>query len=144
MWIYNNQLFTSDMIKDSIGFVYKITCIPTNRQYIGKKLFYFTKTSIKTITLKSGIKKKKKIKSLIESDWQSYYGSNSELQNDVINLGENFFEKHILHLCNTRGVLSYLELKEQVLRGVLEHPELFYNGIIQVKIHRNHIKPLFQ
>jgi hypothetical protein len=37
--------------------------------------------------------------------------------------------------------LSYMELKEQMLREVLLNDD-YYNGIIQVKIHRSHVKNL--
>lgn len=141
-WLYNEVPFSLDMAGSAIGFVYVIENLSTTRQYIGKKLFYFTKTSTKTITLKNGTKKKKRVKSLVESDWMSYWGSNEELRQDIIRLGEDQFTRKILHLCNSKGVLSYLELKEQVIREVLEYPDRYYNGIIQVKIHRNHIKSL--
>ena len=55
--------------EDCIGFVYVIVNLVTGRQYIGKKLAKFSKTTYKTIKLKNGKKKKKRIKKLIDSDW---------------------------------------------------------------------------
>ena len=80
-----------------MGFVYCITNTITGKMYIGKKLAKFSKTKIKTVTLKNGKKKKKKIRSKTDSDWQEYYGSNLELNKDVEQLGkENFPEKYYI------------------------------------------------
>lgn len=138
MWLHNDVEVT--VLPECIGFVYLITNNISGRKYIGKKLAHFTKTSIKTVTLKSGLKKKKKVKKLVESDWQSYWSSSTELQNDVKELGEDNFTREILLYCQSKGTLSYMEAKLQFHHEVLEHPEDWYNGIIQVKIHRTHVK----
>ena len=64
-----------DLPEDCIGFVYLITNIDTGRMYIGKKLAKFSKTIQRTVKLKNGTKKKKKIRTKIDSDWRDYYGS---------------------------------------------------------------------
>ena len=43
------------------------------------------------------------------------------------------FTREILHYCPSRGVLSYIEAKEQFDRRVLESDE-YYNGIINVRV----------
>ena len=129
-------------LPDCVGFVYKITCLPSGKSYIGKKLKYFQKTSTKTVTLKNGTKKKKKIKSLVESDWKSYFSSSIALQNDVAALGAENFSREILFFAKSKGSLSYIEAREQFANKCLEFPDLWYNGIIQVKIHRSHVKCL--
>lgn len=131
MWIYQNKEFTESDIGKYIGYVYLITNNINNRQYIGKKLFWFSKTR----TVKG---KKKKEKAL--SDWQNYWSSSEELKNDVVSLGEENFTREILYLCSNKGTMSYLEAREQFARKVLEFPDLWYNGIIQCKIHRTHVK----
>lgn len=131
MWIYQNKEFTESDIGKYIGYVYLITNTINNRQYIGKKLFWFSKTR----TVKG---KKKKEKAL--SDWQNYWSSSEELKNDVVSLGEENFTREILYLCSNKGTMSYLEAREQFARRVLEFPDLWYNGIIQCKIHRTHVK----
>lgn len=129
-WKYNNEIFTEEMIGDNYGFVYVITNITSNKKYIGKKFFYSTKT-------KQVNKKKKRIK--VSSDWQSYYGSNAELQNDVKTLGEENFTREIIHLCKSKGVCGYLEAKEQFIRNVLETDD-YYNSWIMVRVRQSHIK----
>jgi hypothetical protein len=131
MWIYQNKEFTESDIEKNIGYVYLITNKLNNRQYIGKKLFWFSKTR----TVKG---KKKKEKAL--SDWQTYWSSSEQLKNDVINLGEENFTREILYLCANKGNMSYMEAREQFSRRVQEFPDLWYNGIIQCKIHRTHVK----
>lgn len=138
MWTFNNSEVLE--LPDCVGFVYLITNKTNNRRYIGKKLSHFTKSSIKTITLKSGVKKKKKVKKQIESDWKTYWSSSLELQNDVTLLGEDNFTREILYYCASKGTLSYIEAREQFTHKVLEFPDLWYNGIISCKIHRNHVK----
>lgn len=129
-WTYKEEDFATDLIGDNTGFVYKITNLTNGRQYIGKKLFYFSKT-------KQVKGKKKRIKVL--SDWETYYGSSNFLLQDVETFGKENFKREILHLCKSKGLCSYLELKEQITHGVLES-DMYYNGIIQVRIHKSHIK----
>lgn len=142
MWIYNNKEFTKEDIQDAIGFVYLITNLTNNRQYIGKKQFYSFTTSMKTVTLKSGEKKKKRVKKTSDSDWLTYYSSSIELNSDVELLGKENFKREILYLCKTKGVMSYMEAKYQFQYEVLEKPSLWYNGHIQVRVHKSHIKIL--
>lgn len=136
-WLFENSPIETAP-NDCLGFVYLITNLTNNRKYIGKKLLYFTKTSQKTVLLKNGTKKKKKIKTLIESDWRDYWSSNTELKADVVTLGQENFKREILHFCKSKGDMSYLELKEQIIRSVLETDE-YYNGVVQVRINKKHI-----
>ena len=82
MWFYHNTIeqFKEDDIQDHYGFVYLITHIETGRKYIGKKFF----TKAKTKQVKG---KKKKLR--VSSDWQTYWGSNTELQEEVKINGED-------------------------------------------------------
>jgi hypothetical protein len=138
MWFYKNEEIT-ELPEDIVGFVYCITNLTTNRKYIGKKLAQFSKSKTKTITTKAGVKKKKKIRYKEESDWKTYWSSSEELKKEVQTLGEDKFRREILHYCHSKGMLSYMELKEQVERKVLESDE-YINGIIQVRIHKSHLK----
>lgn len=138
MWTYQDQI-VEELPEDCVGFVYNITNLISGRQYIGKKLSKFSKTSYKTVTLKNGTKKKKKIKSKIDSDWMTYYGSSIELNKDVESLGKDNFKREILYYCNSKALCSYIEAREQFTRKVLESDD-YYNGQISVRVHGSHIK----
>lgn len=121
---------------DCVGFVYLITNTTTGRKYIGKKLAKFSKTSYKVVKLKNGTKKKKKIRSKIDSDWQDYYGSNDMLNEDVKKLGSEKFTREILRYCKSKTELSYYESKYQFDCDVLLDESIWYNGWISVKVRR--------
>ena len=137
MWTYQDQI-VAELPEDCIGFVYLITNLTTGRKYIGKKLAKFSKTTYKTVKLKNGTKKKKKIRGKIDSDWQTYYGSNIELNKDVETLGKENFTREILYYCKSKSECSYIEAREQFDRKVLESTD-YYNGHIQVRVHGSHI-----
>jgi hypothetical protein len=113
--------------------VYLITNLVSGRKYIGKKLAKFSKTTYKTVKLKNGTKKKKKIRSKIDSDWQDYYGSSDQLNKDIDTLGKDNFSREILFYCKSKAELSYLEAREQFERKVLESDD-YYNGIINLRV----------
>ena len=137
MWLYNNQEI-AELPDDCVGFVYLITNLTNDRKYVGKKLSKFSKTTYKTVTLKNGTKKKKKIKSKIDSDWLVYYGSSIELNKDVELLGKENFRREILFFCKSKAECSYIEAREQFTRRVLETTD-YYNGQISVRVHGSHI-----
>jgi len=136
-WLFQENI-VEELPEDCVGFVYQITNLQSGRKYIGKKLSKFSKTSIKTVKLKNGTKKKKRIKSKIPSDWQDYYGSNQDLLKDVTQLGKENFKREILRFCKSKAECSYFEAKEQFDRRVLESTE-YYNGHIQLRVHGSHI-----
>jgi len=136
-WTYENQL-VEVLPEDCVGFVYLITNTLSGRKYIGKKLAKFSKTTTKTVKLKNGTKKKKKIRSKIDSDWREYYGSSPELSKDIAELGTANFTREILFYCKSKSECSYIEAREQFSRRVLESND-YYNGHIQVRVHGSHI-----
>lgn len=129
-WYFENKPIQSELVVDFIGFVYIITNMTNDRKYIGKKLLKFKKTK----TIKG---KKKRI--LYNSDWETYWGSNLELKNDIKILGEHKFKREIIKLCKTKSELSYFELKEQIIRGALETKD-YYNAWIMVRVRKDHLK----
>ena len=131
MWLYNNTELEV-IPEDAYGFVYLITNNVTGRKYIGKKLFWFRKTKM----VKG---KKKRLK--VESDWRDYWSSSEEVRADVQNHGEDKFIREILHICPNKGLCNYLEAREQMDRRVLE-TEDYYNGQVQCRVHKTHIKNL--
>jgi hypothetical protein len=136
-WLYQNTP-VEELPEDCVGFVYLITNNTTGKKYIGKKLAKFSKTTYKTVKLKNGNKKKKKIRSKIDSDWRDYYGSNDQLNKDVEILGKENFTREILYYCKSKAECSYIEAREQFTHRVLESTD-YYNGHIQVRVHGSHI-----
>jgi hypothetical protein len=136
-WIYQGQTVET-LPEDCVGFVYEITNLTSGRRYIGKKLAKFAKTRYKMHTQKNGKKVKKKIKEKIDSDWQTYYGSNDKLNQDVQELGKENFKREILYYCKSKAECSYIEAREQFSRRVLESTD-YYNGQISVRVHGSHI-----
>lgn len=126
MWTHNGKV-VDELPADCEGFVYEITNLTNGRKYIGKKLarFKVTKPPLKG--------KKNKRRSTKESDWRTYWGSSEHLLSDVQELGEENFTREILHYCQSKGMLSYLEAKEQFDREVLLTDE-YYNGIINIRV----------
>tara|TARA_R100001129_G_scaffold109651_1_gene75224 strand:- start:558 stop:1028 length:471 start_codon:yes stop_codon:yes gene_type:complete len=107
-WTYQGTTFTSDDINDFFGFVYCITNLQTGKRYIGRK--YFTQR-------RKPRGSKRRVTS--ESDWKKYYGSSSELKEDVKHFGKSLFKREILSLHTTLGKVNYEETKQLFLNNVL-------------------------
>ena len=101
--------------------------------YIGLKQTTFAKT-------KQVKGKKKKIR--VESDWRDYWSSSEELKKDVEQLGQENFTREIMYWCKMKSHANYLEAREQMDRRVLENPQQYYNGIVNCRVSRNHLKTL--
>ena len=131
MWFYHNisEEFNPDDAEGYFGFVYLITHNPTGRKYIGKK--FFTKAGTRQIK-----GKKKKIRK--SSDWETYWGSNTELQAEVTKNGEEQYTREILHLCKSRSECSYWETFEIFSRQALLS-DSYYNSWVTCKIHKSHV-----
>ena len=128
-WIYKYEELT-EIPERAIGFVYLITNQSNGMKYIGKKNFYFTKT-------KQVKGKKKRIK--VESDWREYYGSNKTLSEHVSLFGENKFIREIIHICYTKGEMTYYETKNIfAVDAVIS--EKYYNDWVMCRVRKNHIK----
>jgi len=136
-WTFQNQPVET-LSDECVGFVYLITNTTNGRMYIGKKLAKFSKTTQRTVKLKNGNKKKKKIRTKVDSDWRDYYGSSPELTTDVELIGKDKFTREILYYCKSKAECSYIEAREQFSRRVLESKD-YYNGHIQVRVHGSHI-----
>ena len=137
-WYYQD-IPVETLPEECVGFVYLITNNLSGRKYIGKKLAKFSKTSVKVVKQKNGIKKKKRIRTKIDSDWREYYGSSIDLAADILTLGTENFSREILHYCSSKASCSYIEAREQFDRKVLETDD-YYNGQISVRVHGSHIK----
>jgi hypothetical protein len=137
-WFYHDTPVET-LPEECVGFVYLITNDLSGRKYIGKKLAKFSRTTLKTVKQKNGIKKKKKVRTKVDSDWREYYGSSPELSRDIQQLGTENFTRQILYYCKSKSECSYVEAREQFARQVLESDD-YYNGHIQVRVHGSHIK----
>jgi hypothetical protein len=128
-WIFEDKEFSLDLDLDKhVGFVYLITNTTKSKYYVGKKLFRHRKTFQKNL--------KRRFK-LVESDWQDYVGSSETLQKDVAD-GDHLV-KEILHLCTSKGWMSYIETLEILKRNALQS-ENYYNQWVSAKIHAKHLK----
>lgn len=138
-WYYKGQPFTEEyaarVIEDGyIGFIYEITDNLTQKKYIGKKLI----TCKRRLPPLKG-QKKKRIKHS-QTDWQKYFGS-SELVQSLVEERVHDFSREVLLLCKTKGELNYREAEIQFAKGVLMSDD-YFNGIINCKIHKSHVKHL--
>jgi hypothetical protein len=133
MWLYQGEEFTSDKIGDYVGFVYCLTDTENGKKYIGKKRF------TRKITRPPLKGKKRKRRSVAESDWQTYYGSSPETKALVEEFGGERFKREILHLCPSLGEMSYGEIYYQIKHKVL-FDDNYYNKFIGCRLHANHLK----
>ena len=136
-WFYQNTKFeaTEETLAEYVGFVYIITERDTNMKYVGKKLFHRSKT------LPANKTRKRKKRVLVESDWKTYYGSSTQVHENLKKNGEDAYHREILRLCRSKGECSYYEAKEQFDREVLLRDD-FYNGIINCRINKKHLTNL--
>ena len=124
-WIYENEIFDGNLIKDYYGFVYLITGQTTGRRYIGRKYFWQKR--------KPRTGSKRRVTS--ESDWKKYYGSCPELKEDIKEYGKLNFKREILSLHRTKGLVNFEETKQLFLNNVLSESlddgkPLYYNSNI--------------
>jgi hypothetical protein len=131
-WTYRGE-FVESIPEVYDNFVYLITNLVSCKKYIGKKKSY----SLRTLPPLKGQKRKRKI--VKESDWKIYYGSNDELNADVLLLGEENFSREILHWCRSKAEASYLEAYEQFIRKAIIDPS-YYNGWLSVRVTSKHLK----
>ena len=129
-WMYMECPFSGDLIRDYYGFVYRITNLTNQRQYIGRKYFWSFRTP-------KG--KKRKVKQ--ESDWRKYYGSCPELREDIERIGKLNFSRTILSLHKTKGKTNFEETRQLFYHNVLTE-ELdtgvprYYNSNILSRYYR--------
>lgn len=133
MWYYKGSEISciEDMPEDTFGFIYIIEHIPSGMKYIGKKVLYFNRT---LPPLKGYKRKRKTIK---ESDWKTYYGSQKEIKNLLKEGKESEFKREILKFVKTKKLLTYYETKYLFINEVLEDNSLFLNDNILGKFYRN-------
>jgi hypothetical protein len=141
-WTYKKKTIgeLTDFPKNVIGFVYMVTHKPTGKSYIGKKVLFHSKKKKLTkreLSLYEGVVGRKptyKIETK-ESDWKSYYGSQSQIKLLLKEGSKEDFERTILKLSPSKKLLTYFEVKYQMIYQVLEKPDLFFNDNILGKFY---------
>ena len=136
-WIYiKKEMETiSDFPDNTYGFVYRITHKPTNKTYIGRKILQ------NTTKVKLGKKELKELEGIVgrrpvykmavkESNWKTYWGSNKYMKELYKTEPKENFDRQIIICAPTKKLLTYYELKYQILYEVLEKPDEFFNDNI--------------
>jgi hypothetical protein len=120
-------------LADHVGFVYTIHNRTTDRFYIGKKMFW---TTVVKPPL-AGMKRKRK--TVKPSDWQQYWGSNSELLADIA--AGHDCTRWIRHICLSKAEMTYRESKAIFDVDALISPR-FYNSWVVCKVSSNQLAGL--
>jgi hypothetical protein len=135
-WIYKGKIITeiTDMPENTFGFIYEVTHLPTGKKYLGKKqLMSITnkalgKKELALITDKRLSKKKQVIK---ESDWKTYYGSQTEIKQLIKDGNKEDFKREILCFVSTKKLLTYYETKYLFVNEVLEPGSIYFNDNVE-------------
>ena len=142
-WRYKDQLITgiSDMPEGTYGFIYRVVHIPTKKKYIGKKVLFFERNvklgkketeALREERKAAGIggrvpAKKKVVK---ESDWKSYYGSQTEIKALVKGSKPEDWTREILEFVPTKKLLTYYEIKHIFINDALENQDFLNDNIL--------------
>jgi hypothetical protein len=136
-WIYKDQIMESisDFPDETYGFVYRIVHTPSGKAYIGKKILQNTtkvKLTKKELAEYEGVVGRRPAYKLAvkESNWKKYWGSNKYLKELYENEPKENFERHIIVCAPTKKLLTYYEVKYQMVYQVLEKPDEFFNDNI--------------
>lgn len=137
MWLYKEEVIDSieKMPKNTFGFIYEVCYIPTNEKYLGKKVLQFNK---KLPPLK-GFKRKRKV--VVESDWQTYYGSHQKIKNLLKEGKQDNFKRTILEFAFNKKNLTYLETKYLFSNHVLENTEYINDNILGKFFRKDLVDP---
>lgn len=141
-WTYKQNEIgdLSQFPENTYGFIYMVTHKATGKSYIGKKVLYHTKK------MKIGKRELAKMEHVVgrkpsyklavkESDWKTYYGSQAEIRKVLLEEGPEAFDREILKFADSKKLLTYYEVKYQMIYQVLENPDEFYNDNILGKFY---------
>lgn len=116
-WLYKSKPLDRLPV-DVIGFVY-IIYYTDGTKYLGKKL---AKSERRKKPLK-GMRVNAKRMVMTEHKWKEYEGSSKLTDGKIIQ------SKVILHLCTNKRSMTYLEVKELMVREALESDTYLNNNI---------------
>ena len=133
MWLYKEKVIETieDFGPDAFGFIYITTHKLSGISYIGKKSLYHTsnkklgKKELAEIPVTRGKRPSKKIV-VKESDWKTYYGSNTEVKS----LPKDELKRYVLMLCRNKKELTYWETKCLFQYNVLEDDRYMNDNIL--------------
>ena len=136
-WTYKNEEIQgiSDFPDNTYGFIYMITHLPSGKAYIGKKILQHTRkvklTKRELAEYEGVVGRRPSYKLAVkESDWQTYWGSNKYLKELLKEEPKENFERHIIICAPSKKLLTYYEVKYQMVYQVLEKPDEFFNDNI--------------
>jgi hypothetical protein len=136
-WIYKTTPMEdiTQFPDNTFGFVYMTTHKPTGKSYIGKKVLFHNqkkKLGKKELAALTGVVGRRPSYRLVvkESDWKTYYGSQTDIKQLLVKGKKDEFERTILKCVETKKQLTYFEIKYQMLYQVLEKPDEFFNDNI--------------
>jgi len=134
-WIYKGKVITeiSDMPENTFGFIYEVTHLPTGRKYLGKKqLISVQKKALgkKELALITDGRASKKKTVTKESDWKTYYGSQSEIKQLIKEGNKEDFKHEILCFVPTKKLLTYYETKYLFVNEVLENTNYINDNVL--------------
>jgi hypothetical protein len=129
-WIRNGCTFDDSQIPEgAVGFIYQMSAIIDGKVvlYIGKKNFYANlKRKIGKKKLPTD-KRLKKYTRVSKTSYANYYSSNETLKK--AHKDGVLIHREIIKICYSKTELSYEEVKQQFLLGVLEN-DIYLNGNI--------------
>jgi hypothetical protein len=145
-YLGDNEVLENVIPEDSIGFIYKITHIPSSKYYIGKKSLESIRNvkigkreliKIKEERKAAGIGGRASLKKKVRkaSDWEKYYSSNEWIIEQVKEGKENEFKREIIQFCTSKKTLSYYEIYWMFKYDVLSDDNSL-NGNISGKFYR--------
>ena len=142
-WRYKEQLITgiTDMPEGTYGFIYRVTHIPTKKKYIGKKVLFFERNvklgrketeALREERKAAGIGGRVPVKKKVvkESDWKSYYGSQTEIKALVKSSKPEEWSREILDFVPTKKLLTYYEIKHIFICNALEDSDFLNDNIL--------------
>ena len=148
-WTYKTEKIgdISQFPENTFGFVYMVTHKPSGKSYIGKKVLFHTKK------VKIGKRELEKLQGVVgrrpayklavkESDWKTYYGSQKDIKQLLTEGKEKEFERTILKLCPNKKLMTYFEVKYQMIYQVLEKPDEFFNDNILGKFYTKDLQDI--
>jgi len=148
-WTYKSLPVNSidDMPKNTYGFIYVVTHIPTGTKYLGKKVLYFQRNKKLGKRELAALKEERKLKGIggrvplkkkviTESDWKTYYGSQKEILQLVKDGNKKDFKREILKYVTDKKQLTYYECKYLFINEVLETRNNYINDNILGKFYR--------